>query len=443
MDYIAEWTKNLDLQKLGLEKYVDDNIRQNRMSTARLRVVDSEGNPVSGAKVTLTQKTHDFNFGCNGFMAGHLDTPQDNCEYERVFTEVFNQVVLPFYWTDDEPEQGKPRFEKDSPYIYRRPCAEDMLEFCARTGARPKGHNMIWQHYTAGLPKWFPKDNPTLAQKLIDKRIRELAEHYADRIPMWDVTNEVINAEGQQLMPRDFDIRAFKLASELFPYAHLILNDYHCFFADYHRRYSALYLQALRLIEHGCRVDGIGMQYHLFTKKEDLAGQTAVKMNAEYMLRMMDTYSQLDRDIHVSEITVPSYDGTPEMLEAQERITVALYKLWFSMKKVKSIVWWNMVDGYAFIDPQRPWWNEDYYGGGLMMHDMTPKPAFKAVEHIINKEWRTNLTAETDEGGYLAFSGFHGEYDAKVAVGSETTETGLHLRGDDLNMFEIKLQGMK
>jgi len=203
-------------------------------------------------------------------MADDFETPEKNQEYERIFREVFNQAVVPFYWRDDEPEPGKWRFEKDSPYIYRRPPAEVTLDFCRRTGAEPKGHNLIWQNPSIGLPKWW-SDDKRLCQILIDKRIKLLASRYAEQIPVWDVTNEVTDAGGIGKMPKDFDLKAYQLAAQEFPYNHLIINDYACFFdGKYHREASALYQQVLRITEAGGRIDGIGMQYHLFKRKMSL-----------------------------------------------------------------------------------------------------------------------------------------------------------------------------
>lgn len=145
-------------------------------------------------------------------------------------------------------------------------------------------------------------------------------------------------------------------------------------------------------------------------------------MNAEYMLKMLEVYSGLGRTIHVSEITIPSYDGSPELLEAQAVMAETLYKLWFSVEKIGSIVWWNLVDGYAYSNPDNPDWSEDYYGGGLLKNDFTPKPAFEAVNRLINKEWKTNLAGATEEHGNLAFCGFFGDYKIMVEKNGFATE---------------------
>jgi len=84
------------------------------------------------------------------------------------------------------------------------------------------------------------------------------------------------------------------------------------------------------------------------------------------------------------------------------------------VENIGSIVWWNLVDGYAFVNPENPSWNEDYYGGGLLRKDFTPKPAFEVVNRLINKEWKTNVT----DGEYkitVEKNGFVSEHTVKLS----------------------------
>jgi hypothetical protein len=42
---------------------------------------------------------------------------------------------------------------------------------------------------------------------------------------------------------------------------------------------------------------------------------------------------------------------------------------------------------------------------------MEPKPAFFALDELINKEWKTRLTAKADKEGAVQFRGFKGTYE--------------------------------
>ena len=47
---------------------------------------------------------------------------------------------------------------------------------------------------------------------------------------------------------------------------------------------------------------------------------------------------------------------------------------------------------------------------GLFTRGMNPKPAFYALDELINREWRTNLSASPDADGNVKFRGFKGKY---------------------------------
>lgn len=413
----------VDLKENCLDEIVEKNIEKNRKTNTRLEIYkannlfDPNGVELADAEVTVKQISHEFNFGCNAFLAGQFDSDEKNAEYEHIFSTVFNQAVLPFYWKDEEPVKGQPRFDKNSSFCYRRPPADYMLEFCEKTNCRPKGHNLMWRS-NLGLPTWLG-NNKFQNGVEIEKRIRNLAERYADKIPMWDVTNEFTGSNYRaDVLPEDTDIRVWKLANELFHNNHLITNDFQCLFNDHYKEtMSAFYTQVQRLEENGIRVDGIGMQCHMFHNENELMTDEPQKLTAEYMMKMINTYSALGKDIHLSEITLPSYDGRETYLEMQNILTENLYKLWFSMEKVKSIVWWNLVDNTAVkVSPNAPF-DENYFGGGLLLNDFTKKPSFETVERLINHEWHTEEKLVTNKNGYAQFSGFNGDYEVTIKKG--------------------------
>ena len=117
-----------DMVMQNFDKYADymnDRIKTdteaNRKSYAYITFKDSDGNPVKGAKIKAVQKSHDFKFGANLFMLDELETEEKNEKYKQYFKDTFNMATLPFYWNTLEPEQGKPRYDKNSPNVYRRP----------------------------------------------------------------------------------------------------------------------------------------------------------------------------------------------------------------------------------------------------------------------------------------------------------------------------------
>ena len=169
-----------------MEDRIKDGIETNRKGVAHVMLTDAEGKALSGTKVKLVQKNHAFRYGANLFMLDEFDSAEKNQLYRKYFAEGCNIATLPFYWSDLEPEQGKPRFAADSPKVYRRPAPDLCLDFCEANGIEPKAHCL---NYAVFTPEWAPKDI-TGIKLALEKRFAELAERYKHRIDLWEVTNE-------------------------------------------------------------------------------------------------------------------------------------------------------------------------------------------------------------------------------------------------------------
>ena len=133
-----------DRVKNGIELY--------RKGYAFLTVKDENGKPVTNARITVKQKSHEFRFGANLFMLDELETPEKNATYKNIFAETFNMATLPFYWDTLEPERNKPRYDKDSPKIYRRPAIDLCMEFCEQHGIEPREHALAYENF---FPEWL------------------------------------------------------------------------------------------------------------------------------------------------------------------------------------------------------------------------------------------------------------------------------------------------
>ena len=116
------------------------------------------------------------------------------------------------------------------------------------------------------------------------------------------------------------------------------------------------------------------------------------------MMKILD----VGKPIHLSEITITAGDTTPRGRMLQAILTRNLYRLWFSIKPMMGITWWNVVDDCGA--PGEPSLS------GLFTRGMNPKPAYYALNELINKEWRTNLKCQADKNGKVAFRGFRGNY---------------------------------
>lgn len=58
---------------------------------------------------------------------------------------------------------------------------------------------------------------------------------------------------------------------------------------------------------------------------------------------------------------------------------------------------------------------ENKYCGALLNFDLSPNPAFKVIDKLINEEWRTEGIYGTNEYGVANINGFKGDYDLEFS----------------------------
>ena len=111
-----------------------------RKATRTIKVTDANGMPVRNAKLKLTQKSHEFLFGCGGFdfVALFMDGDEQKKEYYRDITgkwlKIYNYATLPFYLGTFEPEEGKPQTESRM----------NAAKYLRDRGVTVKGHPLVW-----------------------------------------------------------------------------------------------------------------------------------------------------------------------------------------------------------------------------------------------------------------------------------------------------------
>lgn len=449
---MSERRKVLELfeeQKEFLDTTVAQNIERYRKGDAKITVTDEKGNAIPNAEIKVKQLSHEFRFGANIFMLDELETEEKNERYKKYFTDVFNMATLPFYWDAVEPEQGKTRYEKDSPKMYRRPAIDRCIEFCEQHGIEPREHALAYEHF---FPTWLYDASVDEIKAALEKRYAEISERYADKIRTIEVTNEMEWKQGRTAFYEEPDYVewCFKLAEKYFPNNQLVVNEKpalcwtdRCRVTD--KYYS--YVEAAML--KGVRIDAIGLQYHLFNKSEVEYEKTRTTLNPESLYKHMDLYARFGKPLQVTEITVPAYSWEQEDEEIQAQIIEKLYAIWFSHPSVEQIVYWNVVDGYAHLwDPDlekikasqgNMTLGENYYHGGLLRFDLSPKPSYYKIKELTQKVWHTEESTKTDANGNAAFRGFYGTYELEITVNGETVKKTVDLSKKSDNQIKIEL----
>lgn len=423
-----------------MQDRIQSGIEANRKGYMKISFVDAEGNPVPNVDVKLEQKSHDFRFGCNLFMLEELKSDEKNHKFKELYPKLFNLATLPFYWNAIEPEEGVLRFGKDSAPVYRRPNPDLCLEYCEEHGIEPKLHCLVYDQWS---PQWVPRDDEFKVRKLLEKRIREIAERYRDRIPSMEVTNETLHRarnptkffEAPDMVEWSFD-----QARKHLPYTRLIINEATQYIWKKIHKFnrSWYYMQIERALLKGASIDSIGMQFHMFWPREDEAEEAKAVCDPGHLFKVLDQYADFGKPIQITEVTVPAYSQDPEDEAIQAEILKNLYSIWFSHPNMEAIVYWNMVDGYAHgAEPGDMTKGENRYHGALLRHDMSPKPAFNVLDELINKTWHTSVN--TVASGSLQTKGFYGVYALTATAGGKTTTQTIHLKKTGKNQFTVVL----
>lgn len=451
--YLKRWNDQVQAR-------IDQDIEANRKADASIALQNIPAN----AQVKVEQMSHAFIFGAHIFNFNQLGTDERNQKYKDLFGSLFNSATIAFYWKKFELEEGKPRFkaeyrdtaeywntveEPKNEVHWRRPATDPVVAFCESKGIRLHGHTLTWGNARWNIPEWltaklpwpyreqitqpwnlsdnqtaelfksftpaqleamFPEFTRQINYKMVE-RIMDIALYYKGRFHSWDVVNESATDFGNGvmipndgickshygLMPGDYTYRSFKMADAVFPKDVLLnINDYNL---------SQNYVNQVEdLRDRGCKIDIMGAQMHLFNPQTclDIADGTSDAQSPESVWETMERLSKAKLPLHLSEITITAPNNDERGQAIQAVIARNLYRLWFSIKSMMGITWWNIVDDCGA--PGEPGVS------GLFSRDMQPKPAYFALNDLINKEWKTNLHVKADQNGVVAFRGFRGSY---------------------------------
>ena len=427
-----------------MEERVNSGIEKYRKGDAQIVVKNSSGEVIPNANIKVTQKSHEFRFGANLFMLEELETEEKNELYKKYFADVFNIATLPFYWKDLEPTPGNRRFSKDSERIYRRPAIDLCIEYCKEHDIEPREHCL---NYDLWIPDWLVDEPLPYIKEKLEERIRILAERYSKDIPCWEVTNETLynrlrDKNSAFYHERDFIEWSFRTADKYLPDNEITINDAHCnIWADaFNYDRSAYYMQIERELNKGTRIDAVGLQFHMFYPKEEEKEQTKYFYEPKHLYDVMDTYAQFNKPLQLTEVTIPAYSNSDEDEVIQADILETLYSIWFSHPNMEPIIYWNLVDGYAAFAPQGDMTaGENYYYGGLIRFDFTPKPSYYRIKNLIEKKWHTEEEISTNESGNADFRGFYGKYDVEIEFDGKIITKEINLSKNSKNVFEIMI----
>ncbi|MDR0290552.1 MAG: endo-1,4-beta-xylanase [Treponema sp.] len=386
-----------------------ENQFKQRRAAVELRLVSAGGPAAAGRDVQVSQKSHQFFFGCGGFDAvefagsrpGGASTPSRTAWLQDRLDKLFgfnNYATLPFYLGRYEAEEGKP----DEAGL------KAAASWFKEKNIATKGHPLCW--HTVCAPWLMNYSNAEILKKVIARIERDVAA-FAGLIDIWDVINEVVimpvfDKYDNAITRICKEIGQVQLVKEVFqaarranPNAVLLLNDF-----DTSSDYEIIIDKCLQA---GIPIDAIGIQSH----------QHQGYWGAEKLHDVLGRFSRFGLPLHFTENTIISGDLMPPHIvdlndwqveewpstsEGEERQKVELlemYEILFAHPSVRAITAWSGGDNAWLHAP-----------AGFLRTDNSEKPAYKALRQKIQQEWHTSIAAKSDSGGRLRLEGYKGEY---------------------------------
>ena len=165
-----------------------------RTKEAVVKLLKTDGQPLSNAEVQVKQLRHQFLFGDNNWFMSKayrsgLGESDRLMYYRQRFSELFNSLNVTTYWTE-RPRNDSAKTEDFQGYKQMEDV-EESVNWALSRGLVAKGHPMFWTVPKA-LPQWL-KDYPyETMEKFIEVRVRSLTARFKGRIKIWDAVNEML-----------------------------------------------------------------------------------------------------------------------------------------------------------------------------------------------------------------------------------------------------------
>jgi endo-1,4-beta-xylanase len=377
-----------------------ERIERFRKADLKVSVVDAQGRPVPGAEVKVAMRRHAFGFG-TALTARLLALASPDGEaYRKVTKENYNKIVF-----ENDLKWGPWRVSKDNKNrTFRQEWLDTALAWLAENEIPVRGHWLGWGSVTSGGQQRYV-GKPVEHRRDLFAHIQEKVTAVGSRVAEWDAINHPVGwgVTYEQLHGGlDFHVDIFRHARKTAPEGiGMWINEGQILPGGSRRGdYERIIIY---LIDHGQAPDGVGFMGH-FSR----SSLTAIPE----LYGVYDRYAKLVPKLQITEFDVNV--GGDEQLQAdylRDFMTVT-----FSHPSVDAIVMWGFWAGKH--------WKPD---AALYRKDWSLKPAGQAWLDLVQKQWWTNHTGQTDAAGSHALRAFLGRHEITVSHDGTTKTAVLDL----------------
>jgi GH35 family endo-1,4-beta-xylanase len=423
------------------------NIRNVRQRETRIQFLNQTGQALQNQTIEIEQLDHEFLFGDNNWemsaMVRNGMANTDRLKYLRKrFAEVLNSLNTTVYWTE-RPRNDAAKAE-DFQGELQLDDFEESVNWANAHGLTAKGHPMYWTVPKA-IPEWLAKYPYETHMKFVEVRIRNLAARFKNRVKVWDAVNEMLwEPHPKNLANRvwpywettenmvDYIGKVITWAREEDPNALYTINDYGLSATTFGEKTAQngkvvnskvqrkRYIELIqRLGDAGVSPNLMGIQCHTgwLTPSEQMAFYEEMS-EAGIPLSVTEFWANTNELKNVSEKAAEgeewkSFAGNKkyenlseaELEEIRDKYILDYLTCAFAHPNIDSFYFWG------FMEMAVKFKNE--YNSS---HEL--QPIYHKVNDLINKEWKTKLSLKTDSLGHVEFSGFCGNYTAKINSGN-------------------------
>jgi endo-1,4-beta-xylanase len=262
-------------------------------------------------------------------------------------------------WDTTEPSNGTFNFGP----------GDQILAHAKATGARVRGHNLVWH---SQLPSWVSSLPAAQVKAAMETHITTEVTHYKGQLYAWDVVNEPFNEDGSfrsDAFTAGFGsgpayiADALRTARAADPAAKLYLNDFNI--EGTGTKSNAMFSLVQSLKQQGVPIDGVGFESHF------ILGQIPSTMQAN-----MARFAALGVDVAVTELDVRiQLPASSANLQQQATDFTSVVNDCLGVSRCVGVTQWGIGDADSWI----PGFFSGFGAATMFDQNYQPKPAFNAV----------------------------------------------------------------
>ncbi|AQQ66826.1 1,4-beta-xylanase [Microbulbifer agarilyticus] len=282
--------------------------------------------------------------------------------------------------------------------------ADRLVQTGEAAGMQVIGHVLVWHSQVPDAVFRDASGAPLTASATLarmSEHIQHVMDRYKGRVQVWDVVNEAVDegnvwrkSHWHTLTDGAYFPRAFEVAHEADPAAHLLYNDYSMHIPE---KRDFILQQLTRFRRQGVPIHGVGMQAHVHLEDPSIAElERSIQAYARAGLRVHITELDVDvlpkayeymgaeisKSFAYSDALNPFADGLPQKVADQlARRYEQLFRLFLKYRDdIERVSMWGTVDGES--------WKNDWPVRGrtnyplLFNRDGERKSAYHAVANL-------------------------------------------------------------